>query len=72
MVVDDLAGLLADARAWMAQDPDPVTRPSWMRWSPPPRRATLPRRPTWPSVSPAAWSSARRACAASSAPARCG
>ncbi len=26
MVVDDLAGLLAAARAWMAQDPDPVTR----------------------------------------------
>lgn len=26
MVDDDLAALLADARAWMAQDPDPVTR----------------------------------------------
>ncbi len=26
MAVDDLAGLLAAARAWMAQDPDPVTR----------------------------------------------
>jgi len=26
MVDDDLAGLLAGARAWMAQDPDPVTR----------------------------------------------
>ena len=26
MVDDDLSGLLADARAWMAQDPDPVTR----------------------------------------------
>ena len=26
MVDDDLTGLLADARAWMTQDPDPVTR----------------------------------------------
>ncbi len=58
--------LIEQARAWAAEDPDDQTRTE-LEALVAARRSAV-RRPTWPTGSPAPSSSARRACAARSAP----
>ena len=57
------------AQAWVDDDPDPDTRAELARRpAPRPRRATEAASPTSPTGSPGCSSSARRGCAARSAP----
>ena len=71
-VVDGLSDLLRAARAWVADDPDPVTRAELGPAGRSRLRATADALPTWPTASPGRSSSAPPGCAAPSAPARRG
>ena len=64
---EDRSTLLDRARAWAAEDPDPQTRAE-LEPVVADVEAGGDRAPTWPTASPARWSSARPGCAARSAP----
>ncbi len=67
MTTVDVSHLLDRARAWAADDPDPATRAE-LEARGRRGRAAAATRPTWPTGSPAPWSSAPPACAARSGP----